>query len=177
MSRRGRPISPLPSPANDDLDEGVERLPRLLAEAHRLWTAPDERRRVRAFGFRPAVEEGVLKREWHGLRVRVSEGSIRAALPGVGELFYQTEDGGIMLDGEAFTATPEGVRIVKGLLDLIHDYERWVEVREGREERIARTTRPGGRARQTPYNALAEARRVQRLLLPPRRGRRRRRTA
>ena len=39
---------------------------------------------MRAFGFRPAVEPGVLKREWRGLAVRVGDHGITAARPGRG---------------------------------------------------------------------------------------------
>ena len=47
---------------------------------------------MRAFGFRPAVEPGVLKREWRGLAVRVSDAGIRAARPGRGELAWIAAD-------------------------------------------------------------------------------------
>lgn len=138
-----------------------------MAEAHRLWTSPLERRRVRAFGFRPAVEPGVLKREWHDLRVRVSEETLRVAQPGVGELFYDADEKTLLLDGEAFEPTAKSRRLVAAVLGLIQDYERWVEAREGRDERIARTARSSaGQGRRTPYNPLAEARRVHRLLIP-----------
>ena len=53
--------SSLPSYAESASGEPiVQRLAELLAAAHRIWSAPDERRRMRAFGFRPAVEAGVL---------------------------------------------------------------------------------------------------------------------
>lgn len=122
---------------------------------------------MRAFGFRPAVEPGVLKREWHNLRVRVSESTLRVAQPGLGELFYEADGRRLLLDGEPFESTPNSRRLVREVLGLIEDYERWVEAREGRDERIARTARgTAGQGRRTPYNPLAEARRVQRLLIP-----------
>ncbi|HTI32654.1 MAG TPA: hypothetical protein VL422_03190, partial [Miltoncostaea sp.] len=69
-------------------------------------------------------------------------------------------------DGEPFTGDLVGVSIIEGLLDLIAAYERWVEAREGRDERITRA-RPGPQDRR-PINALAETRRLQRLLHSPR---------
>ena len=77
-----------------DDDRMDERLRGLLEATHRQWNSPDERRRMRAFGFRPAVEPGVLKREWHGLAVRVSAGGMRAARPGAGELAWIAGDRG-----------------------------------------------------------------------------------
>ncbi|MGI9538954.1 MAG: hypothetical protein ACR2N6_02255 [Miltoncostaeaceae bacterium] len=122
---------------------------------------------MRAFGFRPAVEPGVLKREWHNLGIRASDTALRVAQPGLGELFYDAEDRVLLLDGEPFTPTPKSRRLVREVLALIEDYERWVEAREGRDERIARTARSkAGQGRRTPYNPLAEARRVNRLLIP-----------
>ncbi len=79
----------LPSYANGaDADAMDERLKALLEATHRQWTSPMERRRMRAFGFRPAVEPGVLKREWRGLAVRVwrprhHRGPARRGRPGV----------------------------------------------------------------------------------------------
>lgn len=158
-------------PSYADGGRGVhERLVGLLEAAHRQWTSPDERRRMRAFGFRPAVEPGVLKREWHGLAVRVSTGGIRAARPGSGELAWVAADRRVLLDGEPFEGGGRGLDLVDGLLDLIAAYERWVEAREGREGRMRR-----GEAAfpdRRPVNALAETRRLQRMLHTPSRGRR-----
>ena len=158
--------STLPSYAAGAPDSGMDvRLRGLLETTHRQWTSPDERRRMRAFGFRPAVEPEVLKREWHGLAVRVSTAGIRAAQPGAGELAWVAPDGTLLVDGEPYTGQPEALPLVESLLALIAAYERWVEAREGREERIerGRSTFPDRR----PMNALAETRRLQRLLHGP----------
>jgi hypothetical protein len=57
-------LSSLPSYADGGSAAPVDgRLRGLLEATHLLWTSPEERRRMRAFGFRPAVEPGVLKRE------------------------------------------------------------------------------------------------------------------
>ena len=158
---------PLPSiPNGADADGIDERLKALLDATHRQWTSPMERRRMRAFGFRPAVEPGVLKREWRGLAVRVGEAGISAARPGEGGLAFRADKRSLEQDGQPFTGDPVGVSIVEGLLDLIAAYERWVEAREGRDERIRRA-RPGPQDRR-PINALAETRRLQRLLHNPR---------
>jgi len=157
----------LPSYADGEPGERVDdRLRRLLEESHRLWVSPDERRRMRAFGFRPAVEPGVMKREWHGLAVRVSSAGIRAARPGEGELAWVAADRSLLLDGQPFTGGRKGLGLVERILDLIAAYERWVEAREGREGRIqrGRDAFPDRR----PVNALAETRRLQRMLHQPR---------
>jgi hypothetical protein len=171
VARRGlghtASMSPLPSMADGGADVPVDHsLRELLEAAHLQWTAPDERRRMRAFGFRPAVEPGVLKRDWHGLGVRVSGAGIRAARPGRGELAWVAADQTLLLDGEPYSGGRSGVALVQELLDLIGAYERWVEAREGREGRIGR-----GEAAfpdRRPVNALAETRRLQRLLHTPR---------
>lgn len=159
---------PLPSIPNGgaDADGMDERLKALLEATHRQWTSPMERRRMRAFGFRPAVEPGVLKREWRGLAVRVGDNGITAARPGEGGLAFRPATRTLEQDGEPFTGDLAGVSIIEGLLDLIAAYERWVEAREGRDERITRA-RPGPQDRR-PINALAETRRLQRLLHGPR---------
>ncbi|HMM49070.1 MAG TPA: hypothetical protein PKE32_05600 [Miltoncostaeaceae bacterium] len=154
--------STLPSYDDGPGDRMAARLPSLLEATHAQWTAADERRRMRAFGFRPAVEPGVLKREWHGLAVRVSQSGLRAALPGVAELVWNTADRSMLLNGEPYRDTDKGLALVEILLDLIGAYERWVEVREGREGRMQR-----GRIAfpdRRPVNALAETRRLQRLI-------------
>lgn len=155
-------------PAGDHMEA---RLPRLLETTHRQWASVDERRRMRAFGFRPAVEQGVLKREWHGMLMRVSSNGLRAALPGAAELVWDAGERVVLLDGEPYHDTPGGLSLVEHLLDMIAAYERWVEAREGREERMerARTAFPDRR----PMNALAETRRLQRLIHATPRGPRR----
>jgi len=156
----------LPSYADDPAGDGVnDRLRSLLEVTHRQWTSPDERRRMRAFGFRPAVEPGVLKREWHGLAVRVSLAGVRAARPGEGELAWLADGRTLLLDGQPYAGQSPGTGLVESLLALIAAYERWVEAREGREERIQRgRSLPSDRR---PVNALAETRRLQRLLQAP----------
>jgi hypothetical protein len=150
--------------------DGVDdRLRGLLEMAHHLWTSPDERRRMRAFGFRPAVEPGVLKRDWRGLAVRVGSAGIRAARPDAGELAWIAADRTLLLNGEPFADSLQARPLVEGVLDLISAYERWVEAREGREERIERTRSAFPDRR--PVNALAETRRLQRLLHQPMRRR------
>jgi hypothetical protein len=151
----------------DDPESFIPRLEGLLETAHALWSAPEERRRMRAFGFRPAVEPGVLKREWHGMSVRISGSTFRAAKPGAGELVYRTDDRAVLLNGEPFEVTQLSLDLVRQLLDLVEDYERWVEVREGRKGRIDRVANLSTQDRR-PVNALAETRRLQRMLQVPR---------
>lgn len=153
-------LPPLPDePPGEAVDD---RLRRLIEAAHRTWSSPDERRRLRAFGFRPAVEEGVLKREWRDLRVRVSASGVRAIRRDGAEIAYRASDGALTLDGAPLAATPENRPAVEELLDLVGSYERWVEAREGREGRMSRagSATPDRR----PVNALAETRRLQRIL-------------
>lgn len=161
--------TPLPTYADGSGgDRMSERLPGLLEATHGQWSSVDERRRMRAFGFRPAVEPGVLKREWHGLAVRVSAAGLRAALPGAAELAWSSSERTVLLDGEPYQDTDKGLALVESLLDLIASYERWVEAREGREGRMrrGRSASPDRR----PMNALAETRRLQRLINAPRHG-------
>lgn len=161
------PVSTSSLPAYADGGNGIdERLRSLLEATHRQWLSPDERRRIRAFGFRPAVEPGVLKREWHGLAVRVSAAGVRAARPGEGELAWLADSRTLLLDGEPFAGSARGMRLVESLLSLIAAYERWVEAREGRDERIQRGR--AGLPDRRPVNALAETRRLQRLMHTPR---------
>jgi hypothetical protein len=153
----------LPAYAGTAADDGTSaRLRGLLEATHRQWSAPEERRRMRAFGFRPAVEPGVLKREWHGLAVRVSADGVRAARPGSGELAWRAEARALLLDGQPYPGGGAAIDLIESLLALISAYERWVEAREGRESRIQRS-RPAAPDRR-PINALAETRRLQRML-------------
>jgi hypothetical protein len=164
-------MASLPPYADETRQDSVDdRLRGLLETAHRQWVSPSERRRMRAFGFRPAVEPGVLKREWHGLAVRVSSAGVRAARPGAGELAWVAADRRLLLNGEPYAGGAEGAPVVEALLDLIAAYERWVEAREGREERIHRSAAAFPDRR--PMNALAETRRLQRMLQGRQRGRR-----
>lgn len=117
---------------------------------------------MRAFGFAPAQEEGVLKREWKGLQVRVDAERLRVIRPAGGEIMHLASTNEATLDGGAVSPTPIAVEIIRGLVDLIRSYERWVEVREGRDGRLGRGPWVGPDRR--PYNALAETRRLQRLL-------------
>lgn len=147
----------------------IDRMPGLLAAAHAVWASPEERRRMRAFGFRPAVESGVLKREWRGAAVRVSEACLRLRRPD-GRLELHLEPGGVptlLLDGAPLEPGDAEGPLVATALDLVGSYERWVEAREGRRERIDRALRTTDTDRR-PVNALAETRRLQRLLQAPR---------
>lgn len=126
---------------------------------------------MRAFGFRPAVEAGVLKREWRGLQVRVSELCVRARDADGWALEYHGPGApGLLVNGRPLGAEHAGAPVVAGLLDLVGSYERWVEAREGRRVRIERAARHASPdADRRPVNALAETRRLQRLLhLSPR---------
>lgn len=149
-----------PLPAGNDDDAVVEELTRILSSAHLVWSTADERRRMRYFGFRPAVEPGVLKREWHGVAVRVGPDALRAAWPGTGELHLCVPERSLLLDGRPFVPTPDGMSLAQHVLDLIQAYERWVEAREGKDERLSRGRVDGGRH----VNPLAETRRFQRAL-------------
>ncbi len=140
----------------------LERLVPLLDATHQVWSSPQERRRLRAFGFRPAVEPGVLKREWHGTQVRVGPDALRVvADDGSGALSWVPGDG-LTLDADPFRPTPAGIALADSVNQLIQSYERWVEAREGREERLRRGHWSAADRRQV--NALAETRRLQRLL-------------
>ncbi len=154
----------LPGISTDAADHELDsRLAGLLETAHRVWSSPDERRRMRAFGWRPAVAEGVLKREWHGLRVRVSASELRAEGPDGAAVRWCADRGMIVVDGDrGRTPAPEVVGVVSGLLGLIGAYERWVEAREGRKERISRAA--DATSDRRTLNALSEARRIQRML-------------
>ena len=134
----------------------------LLDSTHQVWSTAQERRRLRAFGFRPAVETGVLKREWHDTQVRVGPDALRVvAEDGSGELAWDPREG-LTLDNGPFTASPAGIALADAVNSLIQGYERWVEAREGREERLRRGHWSAADRRQV--NALAETRRLQRLL-------------
>jgi hypothetical protein len=161
--------APLP-PAVSSSDGGdlLEPLRHLLESAHTVWANADERRRMRFFGFRPAVEAGVLKREWHGMSIRVSPATLLVARPGDGDVAYRASDRSAFIDGRPLQAGDAGSDIVREVLDLIESYERWVEAREGRQERINRGHAANG-PRRRPLNPLAETRRLQRLLQTPRR--------
>ncbi len=150
-------------PADGDRTAAItERLVPLLDSTHQVWSTAQERRRLRAFGFRPAVESGVLKREWHGAQVRVGPEALRVvASDGSGELAWDPQRGLTLNDGP-FTATPSGIELADAINGLIQGYERWVEAREGREERLRRGHWSAADRRQV--NALAETRRLQRLL-------------
>jgi hypothetical protein len=162
------PASLPPVAVDPDGGDLLEPLQHLLDTAHTLWSNADERRRMRYFGFRPAVEIGVLKREWHGMSVRISAGALRVAHPGFGELVFHADDRAVLLDGVALKPGDAGRDIVRQLLDLIQSYERWVEAREGRQERINRG-HTADASRSRPLNPLAETRRLQRRLQVPRR--------
>lgn len=151
----------LPSPTQPEGGWAREIIP-LVSMAHSVWCQPGERRRMRAYGFRPAVEDGVLKREWHQLSVRVGAAEIRARHPRLGELVYAADEDLLTFDGEPFDGGDEALETAEMLVSLINDYERWVEVREGRASRLRRTASVSSDRR--PVNAIAETRRLQRLL-------------
>lgn len=151
--------------SDDDAASLVEELVSILGQAHVVWREPDERRRMRFFGFRPAVEPNVLKREWHGTTVRSSPDSLRAMSPELGELIYLGADRTLRHDGRAFVPDANGMNLAQSLLDLILAYERWVEAREGKDQRISR-----GRVGDRTVNPLAATRRFQRALQVRRRG-------
>ena len=140
----------------------TERMERLLSGALAVWGAAGERRRLRLFGFRPAVEAGVLKREWRDMQVRVHPERLLLAKAGGPTLSYAAGDRVVKLDGEPFAATAAGVRMAEALVSLVESYERWVEAREGRPERLRRARAVSTDPR--PVNALAETRRIRRIL-------------
>jgi hypothetical protein len=149
-------------PEGSPVAEITERLVPLLDSTHQVWASPQERRRLRAFGFRPAVEANVLKREWHGTQVRVGPDALRVVSEdGTGELAWRPELG-LTLDDRPFTASGEGIALAEAINGLIQSYERWIEAREGREERLKRGHWSAADRRQV--NALAETRRLNRLL-------------
>ena len=149
----------------------TERLVPLLDATHQVWSSPQERRRLRAFGFRPALENNVLKREWHGVQVRVGPDALRVVGSDHEELAWRP-DAGLTVDGGTFEATPQGIALADAVNGLIQSYERWIEAREGREERLGRGHWSAADRRQV--NALAETRRLQRLLAGGNTGRTRR---
>jgi hypothetical protein len=140
----------------------TERLVPLLDSTHQVWSSPQERRRLRAFGFRPAVETGVLKREWHGAQVRVGPDALRVVSESDGAELAWAPDSGLTLNGGPFEPTADGIALADAVNGLIQSYERWIEAREGREERLRRGHWSSADRRQV--NALAETRRLQRLL-------------
>jgi hypothetical protein len=150
-----------------DPESFLPRIEVLLETTHALWSAPEERRRMRAFGFRPAVEQGVLKREWHGVSIRISTAVFRVTQPDVGEIVYRAGDRAVLLNDEPLAVTDASLNLVRTLLDLVEGYERWVEVREGRQARIDRLSQVSSYDRPA-VNVLAETRRLQRMLHVPR---------
>lgn len=117
---------------------------------------------MRAYGFRPAVEDGVLKRDWHGLSVRVGAEDLRARHSRLGGLVYLAADEELLFQDAPFDGSEAALEIADLLVSLINDYERWIEVREGRASRLRRTE--GATSDRRPLNAIAETRRLQRLL-------------
>lgn len=95
------------------------------------------------------------------MQVRVSPDVLRIVDQTGRELAWRPE-AGLTLDGGAFAPTPEGIGLADALNNLIQSYERWIEAREGREERLRRGHWSAADRRQV--NALAETRRLQRLL-------------
>jgi len=149
-------------PAEPAEPGALDRLPDLLDAALRVWSDTAERRRMRAFGFVPALEPGVLKREWHGSQVRVAQGRLVVRAPGWGELTFRAEGRELRHDGAPAEPSRRALALAEAVVGLIQSYERWVEAREGREERLRRGHWSGPDPR--PMNALAETRRIQRML-------------
>ena len=148
------------SPNDAETAALAARVAALIATAHAQWSALAERRRLRAFGFRPAVEAGVLKREWAGAQVRTSVTGIEV-VDGERRLSYRAADGSVSVNDRPFSPV-EDREIADVLLRLISEYERWVEAREGRSERIQRGLAVSRDRRRV--NALAETRNLQRIL-------------
>lgn len=155
----------LPSPTGSDDEQATgwtDRLTPIIRMAHDVWVQPPERRRLRAYGFRPAVEEGVLKREWHQLVVRISNDGVVTRHRQLGELSFTATDEVLRFNGAPFDDSATALEMADLLVSLINDYERWVEVREGRASRLRRTQSVS--ADRRPVNAIAETRRLQRML-------------
>jgi hypothetical protein len=108
------------------------------------------------------VETGVLKREWHGAQVRVGPDALRVVSESDGAELAWAPDSGLTLNGGPFEPTADGIALADAVNGLIQSYERWIEAREGREERLRRGHWSSADRRQV--NALAETRRLQRLL-------------
>lgn len=146
----------------EELVDWTAQITPIARVAHDVWVQPGERRRMRAYGFRPtAHEDGVLKRDWHGTEVRVGVDGIVAA-GSEGTLRYDAASGALLFDEAPFDASSPALRAADLLVSLINDYERWVEVREGRASRLRRTKTSSSDVR--PINAIAETRRLQRML-------------
>ena len=153
---------PEPQPVRDELLAGIGPL---VAGTHALWASPRERRRMRAFGFIPASEAGVLKRDWKGMKVRVALEHLRVIHADAGELTHTAADG-VLLNGAPLEDRPPTIALAEEVIDIIRSYERWVEAREGREGRLSRGPWDADRR---PFNALADTRRLQRMLAARRR--------
>ncbi len=108
------------------------------------------------------MEANVLKREWHGTQMRVGPDSLRVVSEGGGTTLAWRPDIGLTLDDGPFAATPGAIALADAVNGLIQSYERWIEAREGREERLRRGHWSAADRRQV--NALAETRLLQRLL-------------
>ena len=97
--------------------------------------------------------------DWRGTIQRAT--LLLAAKPGVGAVTYSDADGVLRFDDRPFKATKRPMEVAEGLVGLIEAYERWVEAREGRDGRLSRG---GPSMQQRPYNALAETRRLRRIM-------------
>lgn len=159
----------LPTPGDGTAPDELlaARLRNLIESAHGQWSALAERRRMRAFGFRPAVEPGVLKREWESAEVRVSATHLRIREGDSDALVFTAADRSLMVGEAPFAGEGHGLALAETLMRLIHEYERWIEAREGRRRRIER----GASGTRRPLNTLAEVRQLQRALQSSRRPR------
>jgi hypothetical protein len=79
-----------------------------------------------------------------------------------GELSYRADDEALLFNGTPFEGGAPALQTAELMVSLINDYERWIEVREGRASRLRRTASLGSDRR--PLNAIAETRRLQRIL-------------
>ena len=75
---------------------------------------------------------------------------------------YLAADEELLFEDAPFDGSEAALEIADLLVSLINDYERWIEVREGRASRLRRTE--GATSDRRPLNAIAETRRLQRLL-------------
>ncbi len=133
--------------------------------AYDVWMQPGERRRMRAYGFRPSArEDGTLKRDWHGTNVRVGVDGVLAVNKRLGELRYDSHSGSLLFNQAPFDDSPAALEAADNLVSLINDYERWIEMREGRASRLRRTKSASLPSDPRPVNAIAETRRLQRML-------------
>lgn len=156
---------PTPMSGPDELIDWTAQILPIARVAYDVWMQPGERRRMRAYGFRPSAhEEGTLKRDWHGTSIRVGTNGILATHARIGELRYDPGLGALLFNQKPFDDSAAALEAADNLVSLINDYERWVEMREGRASRLRRTKTASLPSDPRPVNAIAETRRLQRML-------------